>query len=200
MRRPTFNKTSFVSASLVALTSSAFAQNVVPVEMTGQPLQYMADGKVSACGLRITAVRVAKNNRIDAVEASVNIDARGRATVKAVAYKPATAVEFAKGPVSVKVKSAWVRAAGAPATTPAGGTVLPGDDNKSILFGTSFDSAWGVIEAHLKESPIQMAVRREGEPSEWVLSGKVALERRESEQLRQCIEELSSAMEQSLAR
>ena len=78
----------FLLLACVAL--NAAAQGVVPTEMNGQPLQYMKDGKVIGCGIRIIAGRALGDDSFEFSEVSVNLYASGTALIKGVAYKTAT--------------------------------------------------------------------------------------------------------------
>lgn len=185
MRLPRFA----AATALALLLGEAAAQNVVPVEMTAQPLQYMKGGKLDGCGLRVMAFRPVGASRIDVVEASVSMDARVAAFVKAVAYSPGTPQEYSRGPKAVKVTSAWLRGEGSPATPVITKTIV-GDDKKSLLYGTDATAAWNVLKAQMDGKRIQLSVRRLGEPNEWVLSGHAKLTPEESQQLHQCVAEL----------
>jgi len=183
------------SCLLAALTvgGTASAQNVLPAEMSGQPLQYMKDGSVDGCGLRIMAFRPLASGRIEAVETSVNIYVSGGAFIKAVAYRPGTAEQFAKELQPVKVTGAWIRAEGQKAT-PTLTKKIVGDDKKSLLYGTDFSAALNVLKAQMEGTRVQLSVRRQGEPSDWILSGVVKLSDTESEQFLGCMREFVDSM------
>lgn len=184
-------------AAVLALSSiGAAAQNVVPVQMTGQPLQYLRDGAVNGCGIRIIAVEVADNLSTEASEVSVNLYDGGRAVVKAIAYAP-----LARGNQSVKtlkVKSAWARAPGSTATRALGQTSY-GDDNRSLLYATELMGALAILQAQVEGKPVQISVQREREERYRVLSGVVPLSLPEQEQLKACISELVEKMQRDLS-
>ena len=177
---------------LISLFSlGAHAQNVVHTDvMMGQPLQYMHEGRVSGCGLRIIATRMLYEPMVESSEVSVNIYASGRALVKAVAYS-ATSVRSNATPKVKRVASAWIKAAGG-AATPVIGKPQQGDDRASIIFATDFDVALDIISAPSAGKTIQIAVRRAGENSEFILAGTVALDAAQEEQMVECFTSLAA--------
>ena len=174
----------------------AVAQNVVPVQMTGQPLQYLRDGAVNGCGIRMIAVEVADNLSTEASEVSINVYDRGRAIVKAIAYAPL--VQGDRVPKTLKVNAAWARAPGSNATRALGQTGY-GDDKRSLLYATDLGGALAILQAQIQGKPVQVSVQREGEKSYRILSGVVLMTRQEQEQLQVCVAELVDKMQRDIS-
>jgi hypothetical protein len=189
----TVSRCAIAVSLLVSL--SVNAQAVIPARMTGQPLQYMREGSLVGCGLRVVAVTVNDDLTSDASEVSVNIDDNGNALFKAVAY-----AKFAPGkpaPRPIKVEAAWARAPGSLATR-AIGQSYAGDDKLSLLYPTELASALAVLKAQLDGTPVQLSVQRTGQPNYKILAGAVALTEPEQAQLRNCVSELVGAMQRKL--
>lgn len=184
-----------VAAVLVAPAAAAFGQSVVPAQMTGQPLQYMRDGSVAGCGLRIIAVTVNDDLTSEASEVSVNINENGSALFKAVAY-----ANFAPGkssPKPVKVASAWAKAPGAVATKALGATFV-GDDKLSLLYQTEVAGAISLMKAQLNSAPVQIDVQRVAQKGYKILAGVVSLTKDEQIQLDGCVTELIAGMQRKV--
>lgn len=195
MRTVTIMLQSILGASLLTVSAAANAQAVIPAQITGQPLQYMREGVLTGCGLRIVAVVVNDDLSTDASEVSVNFDDNGNALFKAVAY-----AQFAPGkpaPRPIKVESAWARAPGSPATL-AIGPSYAGDDKLSLLYPTDLASALAVLKAQLDGTPVQLSVQSTGQPNYKILAGAVALTAPEQAQLRTCVTELVGIMQRKL--
>lgn len=172
------------------MTSTAHAQNMLAAEMTGQPLQYMRDGEISGCGLRIIAGRPLGGGRFEISEISVNFYATGATLLKAIAYDT-TPINASAGalPATVKVTDAWIKAEGSKAATPIGKSVT-GDDKNTLMFATDMDSALAVLAAQNQGKTVQLSVRRTGSSHDSILFGKVTLEPSERQQLAQCLKAL----------
>ncbi len=171
----------------VTLTLPAVAQNVHIAQMTGQALQYLEQGAVNGCGLRVIGVRDAGEGFMEASEISVNVYSTGQAIVKAIAYAPMRTSKRADLR-EVKVASSWARAPGSRATTVSGAS-FPGDSSLSLLHVAELRGAFAFLLAGEARKPVQFMVQRVGGP-EYVLAGTVELAEGESAQLSQCMREL----------
>ena len=182
-----------IAAALLGAASAASAQNIDLANMTGQPLQYMKDGGLDGCGLRIVAVRPLAGDRMEACVVSVNIYVNGSAVVKAIAYAPMSTIKAVE-PREVKVASSWIKA---PGNKPAVAMSEPyaGDSKLSLLFLTDPRPTFAVLMAQQQGKQIQISVRRSGQSPERILAGEVKLQSGEAVQLSQCLDELLKAMQ-----
>ncbi len=188
-------RSAFGGSVLCVALSSASAQNVYPANMTGQPLQYMHDGAISGCGLRIVAVEVADDLSSEASELSLNFYDSGVAIVKATAYAP---IPLRKPtPQPVKVASAWAKAPGANATKPLGVAEV-GEDHLSQVYATDLENALAIVGAQTAGTPVQISVRRPLQRTYRILSGVVTMSPAEGVQLRSCLSELVEKMQSKL--
>jgi len=189
-------RTAACLAPLIIAAVSARAQNVIQARMTGQPLQYMREGALTGCGLRIVAVDVAGDLTSDASEVSLNIDENGNALVKAVAY--AKFLSGKSSPQPVKVAAAWAKAPGSNATRPLV-TPVSGDDHLSMLYPTELTGALEIMKAQLDGVPVQISVQRPLQRSYRIMSGVVSMTQPEQDQLRNCLTELVQGMQRKLS-
>lgn len=173
-----------------AVGGTASAQTVVNVAISGQPLQYQTDGRITGCGLRLAATRVLVDGRTEASELSVSMYSDGRAQVDASAYaREVTAPGSTPAMRPVKVKAAWVKAAGTDATLPSG-AALASEDGLSLVYATRIEPVFGVFLAQRRGRPVQMTVARAGEAAAVVLAGIPRLEKDEEAKLTACVESL----------
>lgn len=169
---------------------TAGAQNIVNVAISGQPLQYLTDGQVTGCGLRLAATRVMTDGRTEASELSVSMYSDGRAQVDAIAFAREVVAPGAT-PASrpVKVRAGWVRAKGGDATAPNAAPIAS-DDGLSLVYATRIEPVFGVFLAQRRGEAVQMSVARAGEPGAVVVSGVPRMGRAEESQLTKCVESL----------
>lgn len=62
------------------------AQNVIPLQISGQPLQYMKDGTVTGCGVRMVGVRPTAPGRAEIFDVSINVYTSGVSVLKGLSY------------------------------------------------------------------------------------------------------------------
>jgi hypothetical protein len=179
-----------IAVSFLAGAAAASAQDIVDATMTGQALQFEADGRVTGCGLRIAASRLMLDGRTDTSETTVGMYTDGAATVEATAYaREAMKEGVAPTARAVKVRSAWVKGAGGAATAPLGSPSL-GDDKLSLVYATKIEPVFGIFLAQRKGRPLQLSVARNGETSAPTLSGVPRLEVADERRLTSCVEAL----------
>lgn len=172
----------------------AFAQNLHTVDFYGQPLVYMRDGAPHGCGVRIIGgqLPIDEKSSIKMLDVSANLYPKTGALVKMSTYDTSAAGMKAKvKPQLFHINTGWIRAVGAKATTQSRGDAVKGDDGFAILYGTDADSILAIFKAVMTDQVVQVGIRRQGEPTETIFSGKVALSAAEREQLQACFSEIS---------
>jgi hypothetical protein len=183
-------------ATVLALLAPApcSAQMIYQSRITGQPLQYMTDGKVNGCGLRMIAVRSLSDDTFESVDASVNLYA-----TTAVFKAAATVVSADAKKTNVKrVVEAWVKGAGSQATSVVGKAV-EGADRLSRLYVTPFASAMGVFKSQVDGKPVQIGLKHEGSRGmTTIFAGKIELTEAERDQMEMCLDDLIKGAQETL--
>lgn len=174
------------------LPINALGQNIHVLEMTGQPLVYMHDGNLRGCGVRVFGLdSVPGQDLIKVFDISTNLYPDKGAVVKVSSYDTTVAIMKSRKPHRLfHLHSGWIRSPGAKATSPIA-PAFKGDDGHAILYSTSVDSALEILKAALSEAIVQVGIRRQGEPTERIYAGKIALSAAELGQIRSCISDLA---------
>jgi hypothetical protein len=165
----------------------------------GQPLQYMKEGHVNGCGVRLFGlVNPNKERDTEGFDVSFNLYLPGFGLIKGGGLN-VTADDFAKrrtGKRKPKPKSLWLKAAGLRATQPRDGGVLQAEDPpEAAMYVTSgIESVVGLFGAIFVGKPIQVGILQHNEPVERVYYGPVALKDSEKAEIAGCIEELSAEL------
>lgn len=176
------------------LCSGPLAQGMHEAVIVGQPMQYMKDGRVSGCGVRLIGlVSPATNNPAIGFDVSFNLDFEGFGFVKGGGlrvYYDGTGRAIQERKVIKPIKL-WIRAPGHAATMPAGGRVFDGQDPpQMIMYATSIDSSAALFLAVSQRRSVQVGVHFLGEATERVFYGVAVLSESESGQLGACISEI----------
>jgi hypothetical protein len=185
--------------ALASLSGNGSAQNLITAELVGQPLQYMKDGEVNGCGLRIMGGSPSGGGRPLFADASVNFYVAGHTLVKVAMFEVTNQQSGRASPRRIPVQSGWLKAP-ASSATPVLGNAMKGEDGASLLYGTEFAPALAVVEAHLDNQPIQIGVRRVDATTETIYAGRIRLEPSEREQFVGCWETLVQKMGQAARR
>src|SRR5687767_477882 len=94
-------------STLMLFAMTAKAQNIVAVEISGQPLQYMKDGAVIGCGLRMLAGH-SVGDHFEYADVSVNLYSEGHVLFKGSSYVARLNSGTPSGkPSAQAVRSAW---------------------------------------------------------------------------------------------
>lgn len=190
------NKTAAVL--LVACSGWASAQNVVSMDMEGQPLPYVKEGVTQGCGLRILAAVPAAKGGYRMADLSANVWANGAAMVKGTTYDASpAAIQAGTRPKLAIVESVWIKAPGERATAPLS-KVARGEDGFALRYATSVSSVIDVLFAQREGQALTVAIRRKGESNERIYSGPVKLEERDRKELAECLSEILPPLEKSL--
>ena len=176
--------------------SACAAQTVFSAELTGQPLQYMKDGVVNGCGIRIVALRPMGGRVVMAIDVSINVYASGAAIFQAGTYDAELPVGSSKKGEPLPVASAWIKAQGAVATKPVGRSSMAAADKVSLIYVTELESALAVFRAQARGEPVQVSVTRRGSDIGSIFAGPVTLDASERAQLGACLGELGGPADQ----
>jgi hypothetical protein len=170
----------------------AIAQMVYPIQLTGQPLMHLKDGKLRACGVRVFGVHtVAANQPLTVVDGSFTLESSGVGLIKLTSSIGVAQEVLAGKAKNQKVVNGWFKAAGHPAAVPEGRKVA-GEDGLSLLYVTSGQSTMNLLEAQLGGKTISMAIRRDLDNTDKIFTGIVVMEPAETKQLLACLQELVS--------
>ena len=170
--------------------------------LDGQPLVYMRDGAVDACGIRIVVVDVPaafnQASLITAYDVSFNIKSSGHAVVNA-GSTDATLSDYETGNKdrrkAIAPQGFWFKAPGAKATAPVekmNGRMLAGADPGTVLYVAELDSVNALFSAHRARKPISMGVTRPGMRTERIFSGRINMSDSERQQVSSCLDQLAS--------
>jgi hypothetical protein len=178
------------------LSTAAWGQNMVQAQIEGQPLVYVREGAVNGCGVRLFGGQAGTVGAVPYFDVSFNLWRNGAGMVKAISYD-LRVEELAAGkrPVGLPISSAWIKTAGAAATQPLKG-VQAGEDKGSILYAASAESVILLFRGLSERSVFMVGVKRTGQASERIFSGRPQLADNDREQVRSCLQELMSAGDQ----
>lgn len=184
--------------AFVVVAVSAFAGMILPARISGQPLQYMKDGRIHGCGIRLVGiVEPTDPSRIEGFDVSLNLYDSGIALIKGGGFLT-TAAGMTSGHKNLggrKPDSLWLKAPGSKATEPISGEVLPAEDPlEAVMYGTSdFDAVRALWEAIMGATPLQVGIRFPQEPVDRIYQGVASLNNTELAQIRDCFSELLAA-------
>lgn len=179
-----------LATALVALAPNAGAQNMDALDFELQPLQYMRQGEVDACGARLFgAIPWGGTNQGRGVDISVNLRREG-ALVKALTYDIALSTGAKPTIRSVPIETAWIRAQGKKAARPIDGKPKSGETPDSIIFLVDMEAAADALIAVLDRRQIQVGIKRKAESGERIFYGVAKAAEGDMQQLAMCMKEL----------
>ncbi len=178
--------------------SGTIAGPVTEVMMSGQPLQYTKDGRITGCGVRIVAVAEPPTipGTFEMLDVSFNVADPGIGLVKggasSVTYKDLQ--NRKKGPPRA-IRTIWIKRPGKTATQPLDGRYRSSPTDKgALLYGTDLGVATDLMDAVMEaDAEVQIGLTRVGEDLERIYYGKVKLSDSERKQLIACFLEWSKA-------
>jgi hypothetical protein len=178
-------KTILIGLCIVFTTSSAFAKNLIEVQIEGQPLIYVSGGKTNRCGLRaFGGVQSATDSSVRWFDISLNVYRNGGALIEALAYDVVLKhLQAGKPPKNAQVQAAWFKTLGEDATVPIPGSQQPTDGIGVIMYVATMDSVFAGIIASIKGESILVGLQRRGEKTERVYSGKIGISEGERKRL-----------------
>ena len=189
----------FIPAILMAW--AAGAQPLTEVELLGQPLQYLKEGKVDGCGVRIVGLRPLGSppTTVQGIDVSFNLFAPGVGSVKGLLMEGPLSVRTADLPRK-PLSRIWLRAPGSDATTSSNGQFHESPTDKLALLYTtsSIDSVIALFTATIEKKSIQIGVRAKGTELDRVFFGVVKLSEAESKQIADCLGDFSRNLKQQL--
>ena len=183
-----------ISIAIGLLNSQALGQGLHEAMIVGQPLQYMKDGRVNGCGVRMMGIAdSAGPGSSVGFDVSFNVCVDGFGLVKGGAFR----VFLGGNPVAVqervrvKPTSVWIKAQGSVATVPIGNRIHDGQDPpESIFYAVPAESSLPLFRAAFQRQSVQVGVHFAGEPTERVFYGMTNMSDSEWSSLRGCIDEL----------
>ena len=172
----------------------------------GQPMLFLKEGNVDACGIRFMGVQtpVDVNNpkeKLWVVDASFMLNRAGYGAVKAT-LNSSTVGSMMKssntaGDLSVvSFETFWIKAAGAEASQSiaTGKKTLDGENKGSRMYPTEAMPVIKLYEAAISGEPILIGYKFKKGSDDFAFSAKVTLTEEESNQTQSCINELLNHM------
>jgi hypothetical protein len=175
-----------LSASLLWWASAAPAAEVpASLAIEALPLTHVRDGQVQGCGLRFTGgdARAPVSTWFDV---SLNVFRRGIAIAQSIAYAiRRSEVEGDSRPTIAPVESTWVRAGER--------TARRGENMErkgALVYTLVSDDVVDVFEAVAKGEPVTLGMKRWGEPTDIVYTGRAVIDGESRHQIGACLTEL----------
>jgi|GEM_PF-4052322 len=185
---------SLIATVLPWIWQSAPAQSMVAAFMGAQTQMHVGkDGKVEACGMRVTGFDDAAEVRT-VFDTSLTLRAAGFGLGKLTGSTGPTSGDLSKFK-SKQVYGGWFRKQGGVPTTPLK-PYFPGEDPKTRLFIADATPTMEVLEAIVLKQPIHIAISwREG--SSTIYYGTPELENSQRDQFWACFEDLIKVIKAS---
>lgn len=184
-----------LSTLLFLLSSPGVAGTLEQAIFSGQVQMELDQGQIVSCGVRVTGASTTVNRQILGFDSSVNVANPGFGMVKARAHQ-GTLEQYAKGDLSrLQLKTFWFRKPDGLTTVPQNGQYLESPETeRAILYPTSVDSAFGILDAVLKQQDVQIGFRLVDDPYDRIFFDVVELARPEMMQLAQCLKDWAGSM------
>jgi len=184
-------------STLLFLTSSPVLSGTLEqASFEGQVQMQIDQGQVISCGVRVLgAVHTNTSKQIMGVDTSVNVAKPGFGMVKGLVYQ-GTLDQYAKGDLSrLQLRSFWFRKPDGLTTVPNKGEYLESPETeRAILYPTSVDSAFGILDAVLEGQSVQIGFRLVDDPYDRIYFGVVEITDQEMMQLAQCLADWARSM------
>jgi hypothetical protein len=181
---------------LCVVSSSGLAGTLEQAIFEGQVLMDINQGQVESCGVRVLgAVNRNTNQQIMGVDTSINVAKPGFGMVKGLVYQ-GTPDQYSKGDLSrLQLESFWFRKPDGLTTVPHKGKYSESPvTERAILYSTSVDPAFGILDAVLERQDIQIGFRLASEPYDRIFFGVVDMTDQEMIQLTQCLADWSKSL------
>jgi len=184
-----------LSALLFVMSSPGLSGTVELGIFSGQVQMQIDQGQVVSCGVRVIGARTTVSRQILGFDTSVNVAKPGFGMVKGLAYQ-GTIEQYATGDTSrLQLQSFWFRKPDGLTTVPHNGQYLESPETeRAILYTTSVDSAFGILDAVLERQDIQIGFRLVDDPYDRIFFGVVTLTPPEMMQLAQCLGDWAGSM------
>lgn len=182
--------------TLLFLVSSPGLSGTVELGIfSGQVQMQIDQGQVVSCGVRVIGASSTVSRQILGFDTSVNVAKPGFGMVKGLAYQ-GTIEQFAKGDLSkLQLQTFWFRKPSGLTTVPHNGQYLESPETEqAILYTTSVDSAFGILDAVLERQDVQIGFRLVDDPYDKIFFGVVTLTPPEMMQLAQCLGDWAGSM------
>jgi hypothetical protein len=187
-----------LSTLLFLLPSPGVAGTLEQAIFSGQVQMQLDQGQIVSCGVRLTGATTTASQQLLGFDASVNVAKPAFGMVKGLAYQ-GTLEQYAKGDLSrLQLQTFWFRKPDGLTTVPQNGQYLESPETaRAILYPTSVDSAFGILDAVLKRQDVQIGFRLVDDPDGRIFFGVVELAHPEMMQLAQCLKDWAgSTLEQ----
>jgi hypothetical protein len=184
-----------LSALLFVMSSPGLSGTVELGIFSGQVQMQIDQGQVVSCGVRVIGASTTVSRQILGFDTSVNVAKPGFGMVKGLAYQ-GTIEQYAKGDLSrLQLQTFWFRKPDGLTTVPHNGQYFESPETeRAILYPTSVDSAFGILDAVLARQDVQIGFRLVDDPYDRIFFGVVALPPPEMMQLAQCLGDWSGSM------
>jgi len=162
---------------MAVFVAGAHAQNVLEVQMSGQPLVYTDNGTPYGCGLRVVAAEVLETGTTtrEVIDTSLNAYRGGVALGKLIAqHITVNADGSPKRAVRVAAYGNWWRA-GSTTAAPVAGTFKQSSDKGAYLYQTTLSDSLGLFVAAAKQERVMIGVRWE-RGTERIYAGTIQLQ------------------------
>jgi len=189
------------AATALFTGAPAMANPVSEAVITGQPLQYMQEGKVNGCGVRLVGLvePLPKAKDVEGFDVSFNLYLPGAGFVKGFGFTSSMASFQSMDTQSKKRRPErlWLRANGADATTPRAGSQQQAQDPpEAILYVTNdIDEIIELFSAVMTQQILQVGMKFPGVGVERIYQGSVRMKQSEVATVARCWDELVRALE-----
>lgn len=198
--KPLYWKQLATAACLAFVARLALAQMMISATISGQALQYMKDGRVSGCGIRMVGIEgVRASGPMVVFDASFNTVLPGLGTVKGDSQLVTLAQMQAgqSGQMRPRPVAFWIRAPGSRATQPREGRMIGAiTPPEAVMYVTDrLDDVMALFTAVASGKPIQVGIRQRGESVDRVFYGTVTLSDGDRGTVHQCFSDLAAGIE-----
>lgn len=195
--------------AFIAFLSSPISNSGTLTEgvIAGQIQQSIIDGKVEACGVVVAAMEKPSQTtgQINVINASFMLMGAGGGLIKgrAATVDSSKILKIPQPPPKITPKLTefvWMKPEGLAATTPNGKIKLQkSEDPGYIIYGASFESIIGLVDAVLDKKTIQIGAKTKTGNYDQAIFGVVQISDQEAIQLRNCIGDMAEALASQLS-
>lgn len=189
---------------LICSSIAAHGGTLIEAQMSGQVQQAFNGSELSACGVVIVAIESitgAPTGKVLVFNGSFSIGNLSGGLVKGRASE-VDAKRIASGKAGLgdirplETTNVWMKAPGAPVTTPMKSVpIQKSDDPGYLIYGSDFESVFALVKAVQSRQPIQIGVRAKGRNFDQALFGTVQMTEAQSSQFDQCMVEWATLMQ-----
>jgi hypothetical protein len=177
------------------MSSPGLSGSLEQAIFSGQVQMQIDQGQVVSCGVRVTGASTTVSLQTLGFDTSVIVAKPGFGMVKGLAYQ-GTIEQYAKGDLTrLQLQTFWFRKPDGLTTVPHNGQYLESPETeRAILYRTSVDSAFGILDAVLERQDVQIGFRLVDDPYDRIFFGVVTLTPPEMMQLAQCLGDWAGSM------